>query len=534
MLNNLNIRGSHVSHRLVLVALFGFSLLIYVSTMSRGITWLNTGADGGDFITAARVFGVPHPTGYPTYTLLLRAFGDVVAFGEHAFRANLLSAVLGALTVPFVYVAAARLLHMLPSIEVGGSGSVRASAMLAALSFASSRLFWTQSTVTEVYTLNALFGAVLLVLTLGVVEELRSGSSGIKNRTLMTVLFGLGLGNHVTLVLAGIPFGLWILWLVWRRERWRGVFDWRPIAGLVLGLSVYVYVPVAASANPLVSWGAPNTFEGFRWMASASIYQPYAFGLSSELLPGRISKTAELLFTQFTFVGTVIGIAGLTSIWTYCRGFVLASVAAVLSIAVYAVAYNSLDSFIYLISGFMLFSLWIAVGVAVLGQGIKRYAAREKRIARYTRQIYVGLFVVVAMAIPAWSVLAGWDDVDVSGNREPADFARSTISVAAGGIVLAEEPQLFALTYQAQVEDADLDVMVIGPNLLQFDWYWDQLVEYYGDRMPEERGGYYLERIESIVAMNIGVVPLYSTHNDRKYHELFKLVPEGDLFRMEY
>jgi len=72
----------HTQHRVILIALFAFSLAIYVATMSRGITWLNTGNDGGDFITAARAFGVPHPTGYPTYTLLLRVFGDLVAVGD--------------------------------------------------------------------------------------------------------------------------------------------------------------------------------------------------------------------------------------------------------------------------------------------------------------------------------------------------------------------------------------------------------------------------------------------------------------------
>ena len=109
---------------MILAVLFAFSLAIYVSTMSRGITWLNTGPDGGDFISAARAFGVPHPTGYPTYTLLLRVFGDVVAIGDHAFRANLLSALLGAITVPLVYVAALRLLSMLSDHEVGDGRSV--------------------------------------------------------------------------------------------------------------------------------------------------------------------------------------------------------------------------------------------------------------------------------------------------------------------------------------------------------------------------------------------------------------------------
>ncbi len=537
LLSKLIARCSNAQNRqylLILAGLFVFSFVLYASTMSRGVTWLNTGQDGGDFISAARALGVPHPTGYPTYTLLLRAFGDVVAIGDHAFRANLLSALLGAFTVPLVYVAALRLISMLPTREVGGNSSAKASALLAALAFGTSRLFWSQATITEVYTLNALFGVVLLVLTLGVVRDLSAGRSSIKNRTLLTLLLGLGLGNHTTLGLAAAPFALWVLWLVWANYGWRGVFDLRPVVGLLAGLSIYIYVPIAAAADPIVSWGSPDSIEGFRWMISGTIYQSYAFGLASELLSGRIATIAELLFTQFTVVGTVIGIAGLTTIWSYSRAFVIAAVASVLTIAVYAVAYNTVDSFIYLISAFMLFSLWLGVGTAVLGQGIRRYAARTARFSEYQRQMYVGVFVVVALIVPVWSVATGWGELDLSSNDEPAEFARVTVARAAGGVVFAEEPQLFSLVYQSQVENPELDVMVVGPLMLQHDWYWDQLIQYYPDRMPPNRPDTFEERVEWVIVFNLGVVPVFATHDDRGYYDNLNLVPDGDLFRVEF
>jgi hypothetical protein len=520
---------------LLLAGLFVISLALYVATMSRGITWLNSGRDGGDFITAARALGIPHPTGYPTYMIVLRVFGDIVAIGSHAFRANLLSAMLGAATVPFVYVAALRTLALLPVQEVGGSGSVRAAALIAALSFATSRLFWSQATITEVYTFNALFGAVLLVLALGTVRDLPEGrSSGIRNRTLMALLLGVGLGNHTTLGMAAAPFGVWVLWMVWKNAGWRGVFDWRPIVGFLAGLSVYIYIPIAAAGAPLVSWGSPDSFEGFRWLISGTIYRPYAFGLESEFLSGRIATIAEMLFTQFTVVGTVIGIAGLTTLWTYSREFVIASVVAALTIAVYAVSYNTVDSFVYLISVFMLFSLWLAIGVAVLGQGIRRFAERSKGLNAYRGQMFVGAFVAVALIVPGWSVVSGYGELDLSSNDEPALFAELAVEKAAGGIVMAEEPELFAIAYEAQVGQPDLDVMVVAPVLLQYDWYWDQLVQYYGDRMPPERPGSFLGRVEVLIGYNNGIVPIYVTDDERSYYDGFNIVPEGELFKVEF
>lgn len=75
-------------------------------------------------------------------------------------------------------------------------------------------------------------------------------------------------------------------------------------------------------------------------------------------------------------------------------------------------------------------------------------------------------------------MVSGYGEIDLSGEAEPADFAAETIAKATGGFVLAEEPELFALVYQSQVAQPELDVRVFGPVMLQFDWYWDQLLQY--------------------------------------------------------
>jgi hypothetical protein len=205
-----------------------------------------------------------------------------------------------------------------------------------------------------------------------------------------------------------------------------------------------------------------------------------------------------------------------------------------LTIAVYAVAYDTVDSFIYLISAFMLFSLWLAVGTAILGQGVRRLAGRMVRLGAFQKQLYVGAFVVVALVVPTWSVATGWGELNLASNNEPASYAAATIAKAAGGVVLGEEPELFALVYEAQVGSPELDVMVVGPVMLQHDWYWDQLVQYYPDRMPSERPDTLLGRIEWVVAESLGLVPIFSTHDDRTYHKSFTLVEDGDLFRVDY
>ena len=90
------------AERFLPIVLFLSLLTVYGMTLAPGLTWANSGADGGDLITAAATGGVPHPTGYPVYLLLARAF-QFLPIGSLAFRTNLLSALAAATASLLVY-----------------------------------------------------------------------------------------------------------------------------------------------------------------------------------------------------------------------------------------------------------------------------------------------------------------------------------------------------------------------------------------------------------------------------------------------
>ena len=62
------------------VALWAASLGLYITTLAPTLSWgfNGIGVDGGELLAAAKNFGVAHPPGYPTYTLLLKAFATLV------------------------------------------------------------------------------------------------------------------------------------------------------------------------------------------------------------------------------------------------------------------------------------------------------------------------------------------------------------------------------------------------------------------------------------------------------------------------
>ena len=184
------------------------ALLVYRLTLAPTVL----PADSGEFQFAAPLLGLAHPTGYPLYLLLGKAWTVLAPLGDVASRMNLLSAVLSAAAVGMLYLLGKRLgLGLVPSL-------------LAALTLAFSYTFWSQATRAEVYALNSLFTIVLLYLAAGAEDEQgeQEGTPGEqgKRRYWLPLLFTLGLSlTHHRMAMLLIP-ALALLALV-RQQRVR-------------------------------------------------------------------------------------------------------------------------------------------------------------------------------------------------------------------------------------------------------------------------------------------------------------------------
>ena len=241
------------SGRWVAVVMAAVAFAVYLTTLAPGLTHENYGADGGDLIAAARTLGVPHPPGYPTYTLLAWLFSHLPV-GILAYRVNLLSAVSAALAVALLYLTS-QLLQPPDEHPVWIPAAT-------SLVFAFSPLLWSQAVITEVYALHTLFASLLLWL-------LVRWRTGARDPLIWLAAFtlGLGLGNHLTIIFVA-PAALVLLWS--ERQRWFRVRVLLPaILAFILGLSIYVYLPLAAAQRPPVNWGNPQTWRGFLWTVTA-------------------------------------------------------------------------------------------------------------------------------------------------------------------------------------------------------------------------------------------------------------------------
>ena len=187
-------------------AAFLFTFLLYLFTLTPSLS----AGDNGELTTAAYFLGVGHAPGYPFYTLMSKLF-TYIPFGNIAWRTNLFSGTCGAIAMIFFYLIMVKVLGQ-NRIERGFSPVVHIPALLASVAFAISDNMWAQATMAEVYSLNILqIASMLLILVYWFEAVWQHADDDVPyygNKYLMAFgfLYGVALANHhVTLPFAFAP-----------------------------------------------------------------------------------------------------------------------------------------------------------------------------------------------------------------------------------------------------------------------------------------------------------------------------------------
>lgn len=496
------------------------ALAVYRATLAPDLTWAHNGADGGDLLTAALTGGVAHPSGYPTYLLLLRLV--LTLAGEpSAFWGNLFSALAASGAIAFVALASMRCVPDREGVSSGRLYIAGGTALLAAFA----PTLWSQAVITEVYALHALFTAALIDLALRVKEHV-TVSAGL-NLALGLVL-GVGLGNHLSLVLL-IPGLAVYFWLARAHLGWRAFST--LAAGCTMGLLVYLYLPWAARGDPPVNWGNPRDLPRLWWLVSGQIYQPLVFALPLFWLPWRLSAWASLLLQNLTLPGLTLALLGLwrakverREVW----GMVLTSVSA---FSLYAFGYDTADSYVYLIPAYLALAPAVALGAWTLKEEAQGWTARRWPGLEKPATAMLALAFAALIIGTAW---AHWDDQDLSQDREAITFARQALAVASphAMIIAASDRPTFALWYLRYGLGMRPDVAIVNPRLYEFDWYRETVAKWHPD-VALAGGGSPLSTFEALVEANVGVRPVYVAEPLADLLTCYSPIAEEPLYRLQ-
>jgi hypothetical protein len=469
-----------------------FAFVLYLVTLTPTVVSLSP--DASVFPASAYVLGIPQATGYPTYTILTHFF-TYLPIGDVAYRVNLASAVFGALAVVAVFLVGLTL-----------SGRIVAAAV-GALAFGTGEFFWSQAVVAEVYTLNALFvGLVVLVLLVW-----REGRED-KYLLLAAFLTGLSMTHHMTSALL-LPAGFLFVLLVEPRKladlgvllKGGGLF--------LLGLLPYVYLPVRARMNPPINVGDPSNWERFWYLVSGSQFKGYMFAFGPEELPGRLYMYGSYLLGQFHWVLVMMGITGALLLLARDRAAFALLGFLYLGWLLYALGFDIADIYSYFIPTYLVIAIFAAVGFGALSREVEDLTMR---FSPKIRGMVLTALSLLVLAVPLWGLWEPYRAVDGRGDYEGRRIIELVErEVEPDATVIQNRSPLY---YAALVEDRRKDLELLsyfypplsseGPQTKEeTDARIDEVVrdgmlyalfpdDFQGQRSRLEEAGYRLDPVE--------------------------------------
>ncbi|HIE64809.1 MAG: DUF2723 domain-containing protein [Nitrospira sp.] len=383
-----------------LFLLFFISYSTYLFTAAPTLFW----RDGSEFQTVGFTLGIAHPSGFPFYALAAKLF-TLIPFGSIAFKTTLMSAFFGAVISLLIYLSVVAILTQLSGEKKGApsSNEIHVIAFLSTILFSFSNALWENAIAPEVYTLMNAFTALFI---LGLIIHLKGDPHGIPRKTFqwfmgISFLFGLSLGAHSILILY-LPFVPILIYFYWLRPnklspvKYLSVF----LFFVILGISVYIYLPIRASQQPYFNWGYPDTFSQFiahvtdkkDAVVHVSIPSP-----KSVLLP-QMKNYWRFFPDNFSFLGIALGVAG--GIYTLIKARRVAAILAVFYIPPFLFFIRFWGDSSNFLSGFMVFTLLIGVGawwaLFALSECVRRQQRYQKIIPLFWGVLGAGvLFLAI-------------------------------------------------------------------------------------------------------------------------------------------
>ncbi len=401
---------------------------VYAATILPGAGY---SPDTAEMQFSGPLLCVTHPTGYPTYLLLLHAFSRVLPVESPALCANLFSAVCSVLAC----LVLRRLLLRLGAREVVATAT--------ALVFGVTPTFWRLSIVAEVYSLHVLFLALVAHGLLTWRQTRRR-----RDLILACAVYALAFGNHLTTITVLPAF----VFIVLATEK-RVLTDWRtvvPVVGLVtLSALLYAY-PLWRSLDPTtpyLSVSVTSAADLWRY-ATGAMFQSVMFAFSpGELLLERIPLFARHWGADCTVL-LPLGILGLVSLEDRRYGGFLFLIAAVH--LTFALNYDISDVDVYFVPAYF-------VTAVLAGVGLERSLSLP-----WVRRLHPAL----CLALPLAFCLAHWTRVEAAKGADLAEPMRELLEdVKDGALIVARYNDSMYLLYFTLAEGLGGSSVFVGQDL---------------------------------------------------------------------
>lgn len=436
----------------IVALVFGTIFTIYSLTMLPSQAF----HDAGEFQTVIHTMQIAHPTGFPTYILIGKAFTILFPFAQSAWVANFLSLLYSLATLYFIWKIAA---HLTQNSLWALSGVT---------TYAFVEAFWYYAGIADSHTLNRLFIFALSYLLIKVSEQ-----KTLHYWYLYTFLLGLGLGNHLFLVYALPGFAVWILILVLNQSvRLHSRMVLITMSLLLLGLSVYLLLPLRGYAGTLSNATySLRTWDGFyRHVFGGDfhglMYQGGVAVVVNNMLQGVLEIAQEV-----TWAGFVAGLFGLACLLIKKRDFAMVSLIMFSSFLLFSRNYPTSDPSRYYMAYVGVCCIWISYAFYSLDSIVSQRIRRT----RYSNIIVSVTLTMISLLAPINLFHTNYQQADKSNNNEAEHYARTIFSnIEQDAIILTWWNFYTPLWYRQEVlgERADITLEINGDwtAVIQNNW----------------------------------------------------------------
>ncbi|MEK9148573.1 MAG: DUF2723 domain-containing protein, partial [Candidatus Desantisbacteria bacterium] len=447
--------------------------IVYLLTLPSTLTF----GDSGDHITCGWILGLAHPSGYCLYTLITHLI-SYIPMANIGMRMSFLTAVIASCCVFFLYLI---LYHILKSQIISLSSS---------LIFAFSSTFWNISGYVKMYSLLSLF--VILCFFIVILWEKKRDA---RLLLLLAFVYGLAVSNHML----SVTFGPSLLYLVFvTNKRVIGKHIVSLLLLFLFGLSVYLYLPIRATGNPVIDWGKPNTISKFFDYAFIGMAHEKMFKADTLQTLGFFKEhLVKVVFRQFTPFILIFVIPGM--VWFFTRNrrlfyffLITILVNTILGVTVYARISELVDMEAYHLPSFICLAIFIAGGIFYLLKKLPKPLA----------------FIPFLFLL-----LLHWKASDYSRYYFAYDFGRNLIKDLPEKTILFNRIDLdvFPLWYHQNVENLREDVACFPIHFLRRPWFVQKVLDLHPLVKTTLVDGMYEEVMKAIISSNKEKFPIYYT-----------------------
>jgi len=380
------------------------------------------------------------------------------------------------------------------------------AAILTTLFFSFSPILWSQAVTNEVYSLN-IFICSLITLSALYWYNRNKGVSNPEtgnSRLLyfLAYLVGLGSGNHLLSILL-IP-ALIFLTIFSADQK---VLSLKTLifilSFLMLGVSIYLYLPIRASLNPALNWGNPSTLRNLENHLSAKIYKTLMFSESTHMFFENLRYFCSTFLKQFpVWVLPLILLGIFKGLIQNLKLFVFLVLIILVNLA-WSLNYNIGDIDSYFLPTILVSSFFLYLGMLFLLQLLLiavlplRFPERLKSILSLGIILLVGILYFLRFPQEFKTQNRNKDYIcyDFTLNRLRSSHENAVILT---GVWDYYSPWL----YLRFVENKRPDLEIVHTSLLEWPWYYKDYVQKYCPELYErsrrdiERYDQYALRIE--------------------------------------